>query len=198
MQKNVFIDTRSTIDSRLTAIGSIPCMSTINLNAILSEQQSESLSHSRRQPYENSKLLSTTSSPVPPVTGYDSIHGHTNSNLNNNDGTNCHQSINQQKNSALTMSQLSTVYATKRRRRNGKRWVSSFVLFLFHCFFSKFFFLIINFVLIFSKYFENQTNWIHSTISQHTYRVSCTSKINNDRMKFRSYHFITGQNIVSC
>lgn len=121
MQKNVFIDTRSTIDSRLTAIESVPCMSTINLNTILSEQQSELLSHSR-QPYENPKLLSTTSSssPLPSVSVYESIHGHTNLNLNN-DGSNCHQSINQQKISALTMSQLSTVYATKRRRRNGKR-----------------------------------------------------------------------------
>lgn len=108
-------------------------MSTINLNSILSQQQSELLSHSR-QPYENPKLLSTTSSSLPLVTVYDSIHGHTNLNLNN-DGSNCHQSINQQKISALTMSQLSTVYATKRRRRNGKRWVSSFVLFLFLLFF---------------------------------------------------------------
>lgn len=122
MRKNGFIDTTSTIDGRLTAIASAPCMTTLASNSIL-HQSTQLLPHSKpyqhphsASSYDNQKTSSLHRSV--PVNG---PIGHNINNTNNNSGSNCHPSINQTKISSLTMSQLSTVYATKRRRRNGKR-----------------------------------------------------------------------------
>lgn len=139
MRKNGFIDRISPIDGRLTAIATAPCMSTITTNSIL-HQSTQLIAHPKASSYHShpnsvatydthKTLLSSSSSvasssaaalspslhgSVPP----NGIHGHNNS----ISASNCHQqqSVNQSK-AALTMSQLSTVYATKRRRRNGKR-----------------------------------------------------------------------------
>lgn len=115
----MFIDTTSTIDSRLTAIASVPCMTTttLNPNTIL-HQPPELVQRTCNvavNPYENSKLATILGCGTQNDTITTTNIGHT------DNGSNCHQSINQTKISALTMSQLSTVYATKRRRRNGKR-----------------------------------------------------------------------------
>lgn len=123
MRKNGFIDTTSTIDGRLTAIASTPCMSTLTSNSIL-HQSTQLLPHSK--PYQHPHSASTydnqkTSSLHRSVPLNGTIGHNSNNNNNNISGSNCHPSINQPKISSLTMSQLSTVYATKRRRRNGKR-----------------------------------------------------------------------------
>lgn len=123
MRKNVFINKTSPIDGRLTAIASdAQCMTTITSNSILHQStqllpQSKLLQHSHSiNTHDNPKIPSLLHGTVP-ING---IIGHNNS--NNISGSNCHSTINQTKiNQSLTMSQLSTVYATKRRRRNGKR-----------------------------------------------------------------------------
>lgn len=120
-KKNVCIDATTTkIDSRLMAVTENHCMSTANnLNL-----------HPNLQllPISNSINYSTTikSSSFDGSVTSNGIISH-----NNIKGSDSHQSINQTKRSALNMSQLSTVYATKRRRRNGKRYV-------FSCFLNKF------------------------------------------------------------
>lgn len=117
MRKNGFIDTISTIDGRLTtAIASDPCMTTITSNSILN-QQTQLLPNSKSYQHPNSAATYDIKSSSMHVASTNAIIGHS----NNNSGSNCHSSINQTKNSSLIMSQLSTVYATKRRRRNGKR-----------------------------------------------------------------------------
>lgn len=118
VRKNGFIDTTSPIDGRLTAVASAACMTTITTNSIL-HQSTQLLPHSK--PYQLSNSASTYDNQKVP-----SLHGVVPSNgtighNNQISGSNCHPSINQTKISSLTMSQLSTVYATKRRRRNGKR-----------------------------------------------------------------------------
>lgn len=119
MRKNGFIDTTSTIDGRLTAVASVPCMSTISPNSILHQQTqllptTKQYQHlSSATAYDSQKSSSSLHGTVAP----NGTIGH-----NTTIGSNCHPSVNQTK-SSLTMSQLSTVYATKRRRRNGKRYV---------------------------------------------------------------------------
>lgn len=118
--KNGFIDTTSAIDGRLTAVATTPCMTTISPNSIL-YQQTQLLPHSKHYQHPNSACtydnIKSLSGPVP-------ANGTIGHNNNISSGSNCHPSINQTKNSSITMSQLSTVYATKRRRRNGKRYVA--------------------------------------------------------------------------
>lgn len=140
VRKNGFIDRISPIDGRLTAIATAPCMSTITTNSIL-HPTTQLIAHPKLSSYHSHQnsvaatydthkaLLSSTAAssataelPPPPASLHGSvpsngIHGHSNS----ISAGNCHHpSVNQSK-AALTMSQLSTVYATKRRRRNGKR-----------------------------------------------------------------------------
>ncbi|XP_055298517.1 aryl hydrocarbon receptor protein 1 isoform X3 [Sitodiplosis mosellana] len=90
-------------------------MTTINSNSIL-HQPTQLLPHSK--PYQHPNLATTydIKSSSMHVAQLNAIIGHS----NNISGSNCHSSNNQTKISSLTMSQLSTVYATKRRRRNGK------------------------------------------------------------------------------
>lgn len=116
VRKNGYINTTSTIDGRLTAVASTPCMTTINSNSIL-HQPTQLLSHSK--PYQHPHLAAPydIKSSSMHVAQPNATIGHS----NNISGSNCHSSINRTKISSLTMSQLSTVYATKRRRRNGKR-----------------------------------------------------------------------------
>lgn len=141
VRKNGFIDRISPIDGRLTAIATAPCMSTITTNSIL-HQSTQLIAHPKLSAYHSHSnsvaatydthktLLSSTAAssatadlPPPPASLHGSvpsngIHGHSNT-------ISHHPSVNQSK-AALTMSQLSTVYATKRRRRNGKRYVKLF------------------------------------------------------------------------
>lgn len=139
VRKNGFIDRISPIDGRLTAIATAPCMSTITTNSLL-HQSTQLIAHPKLSSYHSHSnsvaatydthktLLSSTAAssataelPTPPAlhgsVPPNGIHGHSNP----ISASNCHHpSVNQSK-AALTMSQLSTVYATKRRRRNGKR-----------------------------------------------------------------------------
>lgn len=111
MQKNDCIDAATTtIDSQLRAITPNHCMSTVN-NINLHQ-------HLQLLPIPNPINNSTT---IKSTSFEDSVTPNGIISHNIIKGSSCHQSINQTKRSALNMSQLSTVYATKRRRRNGKR-----------------------------------------------------------------------------
>lgn len=138
MRKNGFIDRVSPIDGRLTAIASAPCMSAITTNSIL-HQSTQLVAHSKQSSssyhshpnsvatYDTHKtLLSSSSAALSSSSAAASLHGSVASNgihghSNSINASNCHHSSVNQSKAALTMSQLSTVYATKRRRRNGKR-----------------------------------------------------------------------------